>query len=373
MDASRKTPVTVLTGFLGAGKTTLLNRILQANAGKRIAIVENELGEIGVDGDLVVDAQEEVHQLHNGCLCCALRGDLIRTVGMLLDRKEPVDAMGVDCVWSWNRRPGRRRTPDGFKKGRELSARSTKNSASQRAPLRDASTPDAIVVETSGLARPAPVVQTFLFDDDLKGRAVVDAVVTVVDAKHAYLHLDEGTECLEQVALADVILLNKIDLVAEVDVDHLAQRIRGINRLAKVHCTLDAAIDTAKVLDQRAFDPLRTLVMDAALLVDEPRRHESSVRSVGIDLPGDLDPRKLERWVGSLLANRGEDIFRIKGVLSVKDDPNLLVLHGTHMVIHATSGRPWNNRARGNKLVIVGRDRDLDRDELKRGLAQCRV
>ena len=320
MDASRKTPVTILTGFLGAGKTTLLNRILQDNEGKRIAVVENELGEIGVDGDLVVDAQEEVHQLHNGCLCCALRGDLIRTVGMLLDRKDPVDA---------------------------------------------------IVVETSGLARPAPVVQTFLFDDDLKDRAVVDAVVTVVDAKHAYLHLDESAECIEQIALADVILLNKIDLVTDPDVDHLAQRIRGINRVAKVHRTLEAAIDSEKVLNQRAFDPLRTLMMDAALLVDEPHRHASSVRSVGLDLPGDLDPRKLERWMGSLLANRGEDIFRIKGVLSVKDDPNPLVLQGTHMVIDATSGRAWNDRARGNKLVIIGRG--LDRDELKRGLAQCRA
>lgn len=320
MDSSGKTPVTILTGFLGAGKTTLLNRILQANHGKRIAIVENELGEVGVDGDLVIDAQEEVHELYNGCLCCALRGDLIRTVSMLLDHKDPVDA---------------------------------------------------IVVETSGLARPAPVVQTFLFDGDLKDRTIVDAVITVVDVKHAHMHIDEDAECLEQVALADVVLLNKIDLVGGVDVDNLAQRIRGINRVAKVYRTLDATIDTARILGLRAFDPLRTLMMDAALLGEQPHRHARSVGSVGIDLPGDLDARKVERWMGSLLANRGEDIFRIKGVLSVKDDPNALVVQGIHTVLDATSGRAWNDRARGSKLVIIGRD--LDRDELKRGLAQCRA
>jgi G3E family GTPase len=311
--------VTILTGFLGAGKTTLLNRILEASGGRRVAVIENELGEVGVDGDLVVDAEEELFQLNSGCVCCAMRADLIRVVTALLDRSLP---------------------------------------------------PDAIVIETSGLARPAPVVQTFLADDDLRDRTVIDAVITVVDARHAHLHIDDGAECLEQIALADVLLLNKIDLVADADVRHLTQRLRGISRVAKIHPTLEAKLDVRKVLGQRAFDPSRAMVVDAALLA-EAHEHARGVSSVGIDLPGDLDPRRLERWLGSLLVNRGEDIFRMKGVLSVKGDPNPLVIQGVHMVVDATSGRPWQERARGNKLVLIGRN--LNRDEIRRGFAQCRA
>jgi G3E family GTPase len=190
-----------------------------------------------------------------------------------------------------------------------------------------------------------------------------------VDSKHVHLHLDESTECQEQLAFADVILLNKTDLVSSADLDNLEQRIRAMNRVAKIHRTRDAAIDLDEILDVRAFDLSRARDIDPSFLSDTAHEHDATVSSVGIDIPGDLDGKKLEKWMGSLLMNRGTDIFRMKGILSVKGDPNQLVLQGVHMLMDSAQGRAWKGATRGNKLVFIGRH--LNREELNRGFAQC--
>ena len=318
MNPAPKTPVTILTGYLGAGKTTLLNRILSENHGKRIAVIENEFGEIGIDNELVVNAEEEIFEMNNGCICCTVRGDLIRILSNLMKRKDRFDY---------------------------------------------------ILVETTGLADPAPVVQTFFVDDELRERTQLDALVTVIDAKHVHLHLDESSECQEQIAFADVILLNKTDLVAPSDLDNLEARIRGMNRVAKLHRTRDAAIDLSNILDVHAFDLSRALEVDPTFLTDGAHEHDTSIASVGIDIAGDLEPKKLEKWMGSLLMNRGTDIFRMKGILSLKGDPNQFVMQGVHMLMDSAAGRPWNGQARSNKLVFIGRG--LNREELNQGFRAC--
>ena len=211
-------PVTLITGFLGSGKTTLLNRILTENHGKRIAVIENEYGEIGIDHDLVVQSDEEVFEMNNGCLCCTVRGDLIRILGTLLKRKQKFDA---------------------------------------------------VLIETTGLADPGPVIQTFFMDEEMKAQLRVDAVVTVVDAKHLLLHIDSSEECRKQVAFADIVLLNKIDLVTPAEADEVEKRIRLINRLAVIHRTENAAIAIDKVIGVGAFDLDKALDVDPRLLPEE--------------------------------------------------------------------------------------------------------
>jgi G3E family GTPase len=266
--------VTVLTGFLGSGKTTLLNRILTEQHGRRIAVIENEFGEVGVDDALVFGAEEEVFEMNNGCICCTVRGDLIRILGALMRRKDRFDA---------------------------------------------------VLIETTGLADPAPVAQTFFMDDVLRAQLRLDAIVTVVDAKHILTHLDEvkpdgmENEAVEQIAFADRVILNKQDLVDERQIAAVTRRIHGINATVAVLPAVRCDVELGEVLDVRAFDLDQVLATEPEFLdPDSEHQHDESVTSVGIDVEGTVDVEKLNGWLGDLLGNRGVDLFRSKGVLNLE-------------------------------------------------------
>ncbi|MCW5784229.1 MAG: GTP-binding protein [Nitrospirales bacterium] len=314
-------PVTVLTGFLGAGKTTLLNRILTTEHGKRVAVIVNEFGEVGIDNQLVVGADEEIFEMNNGCICCTVRGDLIRIISNLLKRKERFDYM---------------------------------------------------VIETTGLADPAPVAQTFFVDDDMKRRLMLDAIVTVVDAKHIWEHLDSSPEAKEQIAFADVILLNKIDLVDAADVQRLEDRVRAINTMAKIYRTRDAQIEVDRLLNVGAFDLGRKLEIDPNFLGEEAHQHDPTVYSVSLTEKGQVDEARVNDWLREVLAGMGTDIFRMKGILDVQGQAERFVFQGVHMLFDGRPDRPWTaSEARGNQMVFIGRN--LNRDKLQEGFRACLV
>jgi G3E family GTPase len=319
---NERTPVTILTGYLGAGKTTLLNHILQGTHGLRIAVIENEFGEVGIDHELVIQADEEIFEMNNGCICCTVRGDLIRILGRLLKRKQQFDH---------------------------------------------------ILIETTGLADPGPVVQTFFVDEDLQEKLQVNAVVTLVDARHIGLHLGDSSEAREQIAFADVILLNKCDLVSAEDLTVLESKIRGLNPLAKVFQTVNAEVDLPKVLDVGGFNLDRALEMDPHLLEDDHghphHHHDEEIKSVGIEIAAECDGVRLNEWLSTLLREKGVDIFRMKGVFSVQGNPNRVVFQGVHMVLDAKDGGPWVHRPRKNSLVFIGRN--LDRAALNASFQEC--
>jgi G3E family GTPase len=334
-------PVTILTGFLGAGKTTLLNRILTENHGKRIAVIENEYGEIGIDDALVINAEEEIFEMNNGCVCCTVRGDLIRILGSLLKRKNRFDA---------------------------------------------------ILVETTGLANPAPVAQTFFVDEDLKAQLRLDGIVTLVDAKHVLLHLDDSDECQDQIAFADVILLNKTDLVQPAELDTLEARIRSVNTLAKLHRTQQAALPLEHVLNVGGFDVERANELDPHFSPahaehdhhhhegDEEghhhhdahyhdHTHDASVTSVGVELVGDMDGMRFQQWMGQLLQAQGANIYRMKGLVAIKGEAQRFVFQGVHMLLDGQPLTPWGNAPRKNQIVFIGKH--LDRQALTDGLKSC--
>ena len=318
--AQPQVPVTVLTGYLGAGKTTLLNRILSEQHGKKYAVIVNEFGELGVDNDLVVNADEEVFEMNNGCICCTVRGDLIRIIEGLMKRKDKFDG---------------------------------------------------ILVETTGLADPGPVAQTFFTDDDVKAKTRLDAIVTVIDAKHFFGQLEQGSEAEQQVAFADVILLNKTDLVSAEELAKVEDRIRGINRYARIFHTQKSQIELEAILDKGAFDLGRILEFEPDFLHSgHDHHHEDEVRSLSITADRPVDPDRFQKWMGALLQLRGPDIFRSKGILAIQGAPRRYVYQGVHMMMDSAWGTQWKDgEKRSSKLVFIGRN--LDGNNLKRGFEDC--
>ena len=313
-------PVTVLTGYLGAGKTTLLNRILSENHGKKYAVVINEFGELGVDNDLVVDSDEEVFEMNNGCICCTVRGDLIRIVGGLMKRRAKFDG---------------------------------------------------IIIETTGLADPAPVAQTFFVDDTVREKTRLDAIVTVVDAKNLLARLEDSHEAVEQVAFADVIVLNKTDLVSPDELDAVEARIRTINKFARIHRTTRSAVAIGDVLDQGAFDLNRVLEREPDFLENDAHEHSDEVASMSFEVSRPVDPEKFQQWIGALLAEKGGDMLRTKGILAYPGEARRFAFQAVHMMADGDFVGKWPEGERRSKLVFIGRN--LNRPQLRRGFESCQV
>ncbi len=338
--SSDKIPVTVLTGYLGAGKTTLLNRILSEPHGKKYAVIVNEFGEIGIDNDLVVGADEEVFEMNNGCICCTVRGDLVRILDGLMRRKRKFDA---------------------------------------------------IIVETTGLADPAPVAQTFFIDENVGRRTKLDAVVTVADAKWLNDRLQDAPEAKNQIAFADVILINKTDLVSPQELHELEARIRGINPYAKVHKTERAQIPLGEVLGRNAFDLDRILDIEPEFLEGDghdhhhghdhdhdhghhrgglKHYHDEEMQSVSLRSDKPLDPDKFFPWVQDLVQKEGPNILRCKGILAFKDDDERFVFQGVHMILDGDHQRPWNKgEKRDSRIIFIGRN--LPEERIRQEFENC--
>lgn len=322
MSAEDKIPVTVLTGYLGAGKTTLLNRILTEPHGKKFAVVVNEFGEVGIDNDLVVGADEEVFEMNNGCICCTVRGDLIRIIESLMKRK-----------------------------GRF----------------------DAIIVETTGLADPAPVAQTFFVDQDVAEKTRLDAVVTVVDAKWLSERLKDAPEARNQIAFADVIILNKTDLVTETERAAVEALIRGINPYAKLHQTQHSAVALDAVLGRNAFDLDRILDIEPDFLEPGHHHHHSEdISSIAVTVSGEINPEKFMPWINEFTQLRGPDLLRCKGILAFKNEPRRFVFQGVHMILDGDLQRDWrDDETRQSKMVFIGRN--LNRQDIEAAVEACRA
>ncbi len=316
-----KVPVTVLTGYLGAGKTTLLNRILSEQHGRKYAVVINEFGELGVDNDLVVDTDEEVFEMNNGCICCTVRGDLIRIVGGLMKRRDRFDG---------------------------------------------------IIIETTGLANPAPVAQTFFVDETVRDRTRLDAIVTVVDAKHLPQRLADSHEAADQIAFADVIVLNKTDLVTQDELQAVAAAVRQRNPFAKIHHAQRGNVPIAELLDQGAFDLKRVLAGHPDFLDDESHEHNEDVRSISFEVEAPIDPERFNAWIGALLAERGADLLRTKGILSYAGEDRRFAFQAVHMIADGDFIAPWKpGEARSSRIVFIGRN--LNRPQLRRGFESCQA
>ncbi|HDZ58376.1 MAG TPA: GTP-binding protein [Pseudomonas xinjiangensis] len=315
-----KIPVTVLTGYLGAGKTTLLNRILSEQHGKRYAVIVNEFGELGIDNDLVVGADEEVFEMNNGCICCTVRGDLIRIISGLMKR------LG------------------GF---------------------------DAIILETTGLADPAPVAQTFFVDDEVRSRTSLDAVVTVTDALNLPAQLADSPEAAEQIAFADVILLNKVELVEPGTLAALKARIAGINPFARIiecnHCD----VPLEQVLNLGSFDLARIMSIEPGFLTeDHAHEHDDAVTSVSLTAAAALDGDLFNEWISELLSAQGADILRSKGILSLRGVDQRYVFQGVHMLANGALTQDWRaDEQRLSRMVLIGRG--LDEPALRAGFLAC--
>ena len=315
-------PVTVLTGFLGAGKTTLLNRILTERHGKKYAVVVNEFGEEGIDNDLVVDADEEVFEMNNGCICCTVRGDLIRILSGLMKRADQLDA---------------------------------------------------IIVETTGLADPAPVAKTFFVDEDVADRTKLDAIVTVADAVHLDAQLGEHHEAEEQIAFADVVLLNKTDLIQSENLESVETRIRKINPYAKIIRTARCDAPLEEVVGLNAFSLDRVLEVEPDFLEsDHDHEHDDDITSVSFVSETPLDFEKFQSWFGKVLQTRGQDILRSKGILDFDGLDERYVFQGVHMLMDGSPMGEWpKDKPKSSRVVFIGRD--IENMGLKEGFEACKI
>jgi len=312
-------PVTVLTGYLGAGKTTLLNRILTEKHGQRFAVIINEFGEIGIDNDLVIGADEEVFEMNNGCICCTVRGDLIRILNGLMKRQNSFDS---------------------------------------------------ILIETTGLADPAPVAQTFFVDEDVKRLAVLDSITTVVDARHILDRLVDSHEAEEQIAFADQIILNKLDLVGVDEIDGINARIRKINPGASIHRSRRCDVDISKVIGLGAFDLNRIFEIEPEFLKEDAHEHDQSVRSISLSSDRPLDAVRLQSWLQDTHVTFGTTILRSKGIFWIADDPNRFVFQGVHMLTEGQRSAAWRDGERKwSRFVLIGRE--LPEDALRQSFDRC--
>jgi G3E family GTPase len=317
-------PVTILTGFLGAGKTTLLNRILTEQHGEKIAVIENEFGETGVDNDILVkDRDEQIVEMNNGCLCCTVRGDLVRILGEL-GSKRKAGTLAFDRV----------------------------------------------IIETTGLANPGPVAQTFFMDEAVHGQYLLDAVVTVVDAKHAGRQLDEHDEARRQVGFADRILLSKTDLVEEGQVEELARRLRQMNPRAQQRRVHMGKAEVSELLDIRGFNLNAALDVDPDFLTSDYHEHSDEVSSFVWKDARPMHMEKIETFLSLMVQNYGEDLLRYKGVLNIQGEPQRMIFQGVHMLMGGTPGKPWEaGEARESVMVFIGRR--IPRRIFEEGLAYC--